>query len=155
MKTEKEKHTKTKNVHQLDIALIQLERACELFFRKDLISAMTLAGAADEILEGLANTASKMLLGRKKKERGVTALTIEAGIMSDFFGEDFGTYKQKRNLLRNNFKHLKENYAVDISDLELKVKQFIDNGITNYKLINGQVPDLQMIKQFCKEVGVN
>ena len=146
---------KTKHIHQLDIALIQLERACELFFRKDLISALTLAGASDEILEGLADTESKILLGRKKKERGVTALTIEAGIMSDFFGDNFGAYKQKRNLLRNNFKHLKEGYTVDISELELKVKQFIANGITNYKLISGQVPDLPMIKQFCAEIGVN
>lgn len=57
--------------------------------------------------------------------------------------------------LRNELKHSKENYVVDITDIELKVKQIIGDGITNYKFVPGKLPELQMIKQFCKEVGVN
>ena len=145
---------KTKSIHQIDVALIQLERACELFFRKDFISALTLAGAADEILGGISDNETKKLLGRKKKDRGISAITLNAGMM-EFSGVSFGTFKQERNKIRNEFKHLTENYLVEISEVENKARQFIADGATNYKFINGTLPTLPLIKKFCAEVGVS
>ncbi|MBS1635380.1 MAG: hypothetical protein JST26_05610 [Bacteroidetes bacterium] len=142
-------------IHQIDIALIQLERACSLFFEGDLICALTLAGAAEEILGEIANKESKKLLGRGKGEKGFNALNLEAGLMHDFFGVNYFDYIKDKNRLRNNLKHMTPDYLVQLDELELTVKQFIGNAITNYKLLSTQLPALSNIEKFCKIVGVS
>lgn len=146
---------KPNNIHQLDVALIQLEKASELFFRKDYISSLTLAGAAEEILAGISEKESKRFLDRKTKDRGISALNMQAELFENLMGQDYSTFKQKRNRTRNELKHLKDNYTVDISEIELKVKQIIGDAVTNYKLISGELPKLSQIKRFCKKVGVS
>lgn len=142
-------------IHQVDVALIQLEKACELFFRKDYISSLTLAGAAEEILGNISEKESKKFLNRKKNDRGISAFNMQAELFENLMGQDYSTFKQKRNQTRNELKHLKDNYTVDISELELKVKQIIGDAVTNYKLISGELPKLSQIKRFCKKVGIS
>lgn len=143
------------HIHQVDIALIQLEKACELFFRKDYISSLTLAGAAEEILGNISEKESKKLLNKTKKERGISAFNMQVELFENLLGQDYSTFKKKRNQTRNELKHITDNYTVDVSELELKVKQLIGDAIINYKLINGELPKLSQIKRFCKKIGVS
>lgn len=142
-------------LHQIDIALVQLEKACELYFQNNPICALTLAGAAEEILGEIANKQSQTFLGLKGKERGVSALNLQAGIMSAFGGKGYFEFIKEKNALKNSFKHAIPGYETNISDLNEKIIQFIGDAVTNYKLISGQLPNLPFVNMFCIEYGVS
>jgi hypothetical protein len=110
------------------IALIQLRRAIRLFNSKDFISAVTLAGAANEILAQMAvkKLGYNTLDGDKRFWDG----------MAEFLGKNKpskGKIKQVNNRIRNSLKH--HDIFDDISieaDFEFEAQCQIDSAIKNY-----------------------
>ena len=112
-------------INKIEIAKIQLDRAINLFLdHDDFISALTLAGASEEI--------SGKFLEREGKDSLLKKLHA-------WYEEKFGTnikygdFAKKANLARNSLKHatLKEEDSVEIFRWE--AVQMIMRAMTNYK----------------------
>ena len=113
-----------------DIAITQLKKAIQLFQEKEYICAVTLAGAAEEILGKIA-----------KKRSTTKALEGELHFwnqLSDIVGKSKPDKKKVIEVLnrtRNELKHndLGENIIIE-ADLEIEAQCLIDRAIRNYWL---------------------
>lgn len=113
---------------KLQIATSQLETAIELYLEgDDLVSVVTLAGAAEEILGKLAVNA------------GVPSAFEEAldrlcGMYEAMFNElpDRKAFAELRNRARNEFKHIGLQPDVDV-DLEREAVNMLRRAIENYR----------------------
>lgn len=119
---------------KLEIALRQLQHALFLYKRREeLICAVTLAGAAEEIL------------GKLCRERGKTAsldrkLKSTAELHEYIWGEKPQSEKALRsfkNRTRNEFKHLMSGKPIDVN-LENSAADLIARAIENYRLLSGK-----------------
>lgn len=117
----------TQEITREQITETQLFRAIELFCAsEDFISAITLAGAADEILGKLV-----------KQKGGVNALDEEASYQCDmllsFFGRSANPkeFKDMENFEKNQVKHINEP-TIEF-DQEQKAVDLITRAIENYK----------------------
>lgn len=117
-------------VTKIDIAEQQLTEAIELFCVNKPIPAITLAGAAEEIL------------GKLVKESGNTnALERAVKERCDVFQEIYtepGNEKEFINIMnqpRNELKHLMSGTPLDI-DLEQKAVELIRRAIDNFQKID-------------------
>lgn len=111
-----------KSIEYYEIATIQIDRAIQLYFEKDYICAITLAGAGEEILGKLLSAEGKEdSLSDVLKELKIKNPTLEIKQMRDMI-----------NLPRNALKHLK----IEAFESELPIKTsaeiFIRRAILNY-----------------------
>lgn len=134
-------------------AIFQLCDAIELFKKHRYISAITLAGAAEEILAEL--------LKKHSKKTGVPAFSaeeLEAGLFdmfSDFLGiRNYHTYRHK---LKNELKHHggEKNKDVLKGDFRQFALNHIAGAIKNYKFVHNRLPDEKLIIDFCHEIGIS
>ena len=122
-----------KNLSRFEIADIQLQQALNLYSDgRDLISTITLAGAAEEILGGLVSQAGETLALKEK-------VANLRGMHEFVWGEEANekAYVEIRNQARNCFKHFGNGNEVFV-DLELEAVSLLKRAIANYmKLVPG------------------
>jgi hypothetical protein len=112
-----------------DIALTQIETALRLFeTEKDLISVVTLAGAAEEILG--------KLLKEEGKTNALDSVKSSAKAIYEYlFDEeiDEGRFADRANLARNAFKHLNTAGGRTVElDLREEAIDMLNRAIDNY-----------------------
>lgn len=129
-----------------DVALIQLERAIRLYLEGDFISALTLAGAAEEIL---GKQIKSRLNAFEEQVTIIDSILTKWGVITD--------KKDIRNHLnypRNSLKHLKVgeredfNYSFTEAALEL-----IERAISNYIKVTSYYPDDVLYKTFIEKTS--
>ncbi len=140
-------------VSKEEVALMQLEDAIELFNSKRFHSAITLAGAAEEILKKLLQqhySAQNILMA--------SAEEIEAD-MFKMYKNILGikNYHIHRNEIKNELKHHgriynKNNITADFKEICLI---HLSGAIMNYQIVHNHVPRIKIIVEFCKEIGIS
>jgi hypothetical protein len=121
------------------VAQLQLMHAIDLFCsREHLVSAITLAGAAEELLGKLAEGQGQQ-----------TALAIEISDHCELAESHFGrlpdrkTVRTLQNKARDALKHIGDGEVVSI-DLEQEAVSMIERGIYNFRLLRpGPIPSFQ------------
>ena len=116
---------------KIDIAVSQLRFAISLFMEdRELIAAVTLAGAAEEIL------------GRLAAQAGLTpALTRRAegarALHKHLWKSDPGAkpFVELKNKTRNELKHLVAGSPIDV-DLREETMRMLDRAVENYRLLH-------------------
>ncbi|MFA6261448.1 MAG: hypothetical protein WC760_08270 [Bacteroidia bacterium] len=129
---------------KIDIALIQLRTSIQLYNKDNFIAALTLAGAAEEIL------------GKISKKNSKTNAAIEEKIfidqIADIYKKDRPSYNKVLNLrhkLKNEIKHNDRGDNDDIiHDFKCEAETFILGAIRNYELIFREIPNDRIIKSF-------
>ncbi|MDY6947751.1 MAG: hypothetical protein SXG53_18745 [Pseudomonadota bacterium] len=113
---------------KLHIATAQLDTAIALYLDgKDLISAITLAGAAEEILGKLAEKAGATSAFNETLDR-------LCDMHAAMWGEEAnrGAYVKRRTHARNEFKHIGQQAEVNV-DLEREAASMLRRAIQNYR----------------------
>ncbi|HCT22904.1 MAG TPA: hypothetical protein DIW54_06040 [Chitinophagaceae bacterium] len=135
-----------KFVSKIDIALVQLRTAIQLYNKGNFICSLTLAGAAEEVLGQIA-----------KKHAGQNAL-IDQKVWADQVADSFKKARPSlskvsvfRNKVKNEVKHNNSGYdSVEEYDFKFEAEEFILALIRNYELINGHMPNDRIVKAFWK-----
>ena len=121
-------------ITNLDAAEIQLRRAILLFLEEqDFVSALTLAGAAEEILG--------MLLREKGQQSALdTLIETSCRLEKKFMGSSSLPKEVARlaNVFRNRLKHYNSQEAITFS-AGWYAAEMIDRAIQNYRSLTGQV----------------
>lgn len=124
-----------------EIARIQLERAMLIFTADDdMVSALTLAGAAEEIL-------GKQVLPNAKDEilNFIEKRNVSKG---DIF--DRKAHGNNMNYPRNSLKHLRVGDRSDLQfDFTDEATALIDRAITNYVRLLGEWPCSKIYVAYC------
>ncbi len=125
-------------MNSLEIAYHQLRRAFTLFScDKDYICALTLSGAADEVLGKLVSDTTG----------GKNALAVDVELIQAIMKAhgDEASIKDIRDRLvcpRNALKHLKFDPNVDLDfDFAFEAEYMIDRAVSNYLLLTKKWPD--------------
>lgn len=120
-------------ISKQEIAERQLVRAIELYIEgSDLVSAITLAGAAEEILGKLVKT-----LGKEH------ALQTKAEMLNKIYQHTFKEPPNSKefifllNKAKNELKHIGTGATLEL-DLETEAVELIERAITNYTILGGK-----------------
>lgn len=116
---------------KLDIAVEQLNHAISMFLKREhLVSAITLAGAAEEILGKLAAQAG-VVPSLKRRTEGARALHKR------LWGTDpsIKPFVNLKNKTRNELKHLGAGAPMEV-DLEEEAMRMLDRAVENYRLLH-------------------
>jgi len=116
--------------HKTEIAKRQIDTAIDLFLEdKDFVSALTLAGAGEEITGKLLerNGAKNSLQKLHVRFKETTGAEIE-----------FGEFARKTNEARNTLKHAKNAEEDEIEVQRWEAVQMIMRAMTNYKELVGE-----------------
>lgn len=116
---------------KLQVATSQLRLAIALFMEeRELISAITLAGAAEEIFGKLAASAGSTPALNRRAE-GARQLHVE------LWGNDPGdkVFIDLKNKTRNELKHISSGLPLAI-DLEHECIRMLDRAVENYRLLH-------------------
>lgn len=122
-------------LHKIKVAQAQVETAIDLFLSdKDFISALTLAGAAEEILG--------RLLQRKGEKNMLENLH---GWYQETTGQkiSFGEFAKKANFTRNTLKHA--NAEVELDVFRWEAVQMIMRALFNYNQMVGKPTDKMLV----------
>ncbi len=133
-----------KKISKEHLAVIQLRDALKLYYDESYISAITLSGAAEEILGQLA----------KSKTR-TNSLELDSFLFREILGVT--NYQQERNRLRNELKHkFKGIESTKYSSFKKTAELHISAAIMNLKLAKGFIPENEpLIVKYCAELGIN
>lgn len=128
------------------IATHQLDRAIDLYMiEHDVICAVTLAGAAEEIFGSLIEAAGGMS-SLKEYAKGCEDIAKSAGHVQ-LKEKQFAT---ERNILRNQLKHICEGEDVFITDFG--AIDMLARAINNSKKLG--LPDTEKIKSFIERYEI-
>lgn len=126
------------------LALIQLRRAIQLFNVGDYICALTLAGAANEILGELA-----------KNRQGYNTMDIDKWFwdgISDMFNKNRPSkdkIKQVNNRVKNSLKHHDSDQDTKVeADFEFESQCHIDSAIRNYWIAFDLPPKDRIVNKY-------
>jgi hypothetical protein len=126
---------KTTRLTKLDIAVSQLRLAISLFVEgHELISAITLAGAAEEILGKLAQQAGMTPAVHLRAES--TRLLYRYLWKTE---PGLKPFVNVNNMTRNDLKHLGSGDPVEV-DLVEEAMHILDRAVENYRLLHARVP---------------
>ena len=115
---------------KIDIAEQQLLHAIELFCSGErIVSAITLAGAAEEIL-------GKLVVGTGQTNSIESEVRDQSELFESFFGhaENPKTFRDQENNARNELKHFCAGNDVQL-DLEQEAVNLIERAINNFKML--------------------
>ena len=125
---------------KIDIAVSQLNVALTFYLEdRELVSAITLAGAAEEILGKICEQKGKpSSLSRHAESARSLHLHLKS-LFPEVFTHDPGTktFVNLRNETRNELKHLISGKAIDV-DLNEKAGRIIAHAVENYRNIFGR-----------------
>ena len=133
----------------VDIALIQLRTAVQSYNKNNYISAITLAGAADEILGQIARKESDTDAALDEK--------VWLDQITDYFYKPrlpLNKILKSRNKVKNQLKHNDSGINIEIKhDFKFEAETFILGAIRNYELITGHMPKDRTIISFWKWIS--
>jgi hypothetical protein len=137
-------------ITKINIALIQLRTAVQLYNKNNFIAAITLAGAAEEILGQIAS--------QKIGSNAALEDKTWTDQIADYFDKprlSFGKVIKSRNKIKNKLKHNDsgENEAIN-HDFRFESETFILGAIRNYELLTGEMPKDRIIKSFWNWVSM-
>ena len=118
---------------KLDVAISQLRLAISFFLEeRELVSAITLAGAAEEILGKLAVQAG-LTPALTRRTEGTRAL------FKHLWKSDPGIkpFVDLKNKTRNELKHLVSGAPVEVDLLE-EAMRMLDRAVENYRLLHAR-----------------
>ena len=119
----------------VDIALIQLRTAVQSYNKNNYISAITLAGAADEILGQIARKESDTDAALDEK--------VWLDQITDYFYKPrlpLNKILKSRNKVKKQLKHNDSGINIEIKhDFKFEAETFILGAIRNYELITGHM----------------
>lgn len=144
------KQSNNKNISIVRIALIQLYSALQHYYDHDYISAITLGGAAEEILGSIAEKRQgyNNFLVNKEYDKSV-AHYFKAATPSD------GKLKGLANKIRNQIKHNDSglNVRVNVSGFKFVAEDHIIGALKNYLIIYKNPPRGALIKRFFEDMN--
>lgn len=118
-------------LNKLEIAVLQLNHAIELYLKnQELVSVITLAGAAEEILGQLAKSAGYKPSLQRKAE---SALALHKHLWNK--APDIKLFIDLKNKTKNELKHLVSGSPIDVN-IEDEAKKLLDRAVENYKLLH-------------------
>lgn len=128
----------------------QLDDACDLYCRRRYVGALTVAGAAEEVL-------GDILRGRRKK--GVSLLKSALGERVSTIARLKGTNPEKKsekdviieflNHARNVAKHLRTRRTSRSGFVwKDEAKDMIERAVLNFRRVTGDFPDSESFYQF-------
>jgi hypothetical protein len=125
------------SITKLEVAMQQLRLAITLFLeRRELVSCITLAGAAEEILGKLAlNQGSVPSLVRRSR----SAALMHKAIWTDQV--DPKEFVDLKNRTRNELKHLISGSPIT-TNLEAEAVRMLDRAVENYRLLHKRAESL-------------
>ena len=115
---------------KIDIAEQQLLHAIDLFCSgKQIISAITLAGAAEEIL-------GKLVVSTGQTNSIESEVKDQCELFESYFGyaANVKEFRSQENYARNELKHNSTGNNVEL-DLEQEAVKLIERAINNFKLL--------------------
>jgi len=120
-------------LHKIEIAQRQIDTAIDLFLDdKDFVSALTLAGAGEEI--------TGKLLDRKGEKNMLQKL--HAWYQETTGGKmEYAEFSRKTNLARNTLKHANSPEEDEVEIQRWEAVQMIMRAMTNYKELVGSPSD--------------
>jgi hypothetical protein len=121
----------TMRLTKLDVAVSQLRLAISLFLEdRELVSVITLAGAAEEILGKLALQAG-LTPALTRRTEGTRAL------FKHLWKSDLGVkpFVDLKNKTRNELKHLVSGAPIEVNLLE-EAMRMLDRAVENYRLLH-------------------
>jgi hypothetical protein len=124
-------------IHQIEIARTQVETAIDLFLSgKDFLAALTLAGAAEDILGKLV-----------QREGKKNMLENLHGWYQETTGEKigFGEFAKKANFTRNTLKHANAENEDEIEVFRWEAVQMIMRALFNYKQLVGNPTEKMLV----------
>ena len=132
----------TLSLSKLEIAQIQLNRSIELFFNeKDYISAITLAGAAEEILGKLLKVEDKEIKNSLEEIIDITINNCEERLNEEIKKKDIVSLA---NYYRDHCKHFKDGKDTFFS-VDFEAAHLIDRASRNYFKLTGAETE-EMVK---------
>jgi hypothetical protein len=133
--------------NRLEMATCQLETALKLYFKGgDHYSAITLAGAADEVF-------GKALKVQGQETRLEEIAKSVSAIYKKLYGDELDpkAVVERANHARNALKHWGADQPMLVEfDLDEEVKNMLERGIANYWALYGDLTDL--MERFEREV---
>jgi hypothetical protein len=136
---------------KFDIAVQQLDDAITFYLEnRNLVSAVTLAGAAEEILSKLCEERGKPSSLSHHAESAHKLHQHLMGLFPGVFQHDPGlkAFIRLRNETRNEFKHLMSGNAIQV-DLQDKAGRLIAHAVKNYSTLVGY--ETEKMRQFQNE----
>jgi len=132
-----------KKISKEHIALIQLRTALELFNTKNYIAAITLAGAAEEILGQLSKSLNR---------------SNDMELTKFMFRMTFPEYdyQEERLRIRNELKHHTPGHdSLEYDNFRMTAITHISGAIINYKFYKGSIPDEKIVHDYCTAIGLS
>jgi hypothetical protein len=132
------------SLSKINIAIIQLRTAIQLYNKKNYIAAITLAGAAEEILGCIAEKASGENSARDDK--------IWLDQIADYFNKpriSLGRVIKSRHKVKNQLKH--NDAGEDLAlrhDFKYEAEELILGAIRNLELVQGKMTQDRIIRRF-------
>ena len=133
-----------KQVKKIEIALIQLRTAIQLFKKGNYISAITVAGAAEEILGEIA-----------LKRKGTNALMADKAFLDEIADHlkkprpGLKNVVNQRNKVKNELKHNKTGNDYTIQhDFKYEAEELILAAVNNYAIIFRKYPKDRVIREY-------
>jgi hypothetical protein len=164
---------KHKQIGKEQVALIQLQDALKLYYDEHYISAITLAGAAEEIFKKLSDHAMSQLLGGEVKHNHVDmsmsflAMTFANAVpgydlMNEDEKEEVHDYLTKElhkeyNETKNALKHKgKGENNVRYNSFKQEAEKYLSGAIISLCMYKKKMPnEFPLITRYCKERGIN
>lgn len=156
-------------ISKVEAAMLQLGDAIELYYKERYVSAITLAGAAEEIFSRLG---SELLGGNTRMDNADITASMMAMFDPDHvymdslgekerevvFAQSKKMHLQEHNRVRNELKHKTksdENFSVADSFLQV-ARTHISNAICNIIISRTELPFKEpLIDKFCSTVGLS
>lgn len=137
-------------IKKSECALFQLVDAVRLFNEKRFISAITLAGAANEIFEMLnILNLKRCSISIPEDEWLKTGQDLRSETIKVKKGARGSLIKDIQNKVKNEIKHHNDakDYEIEV-DFGFEAQMKITDAITNYKFLFETYPDDFSVKQF-------
>ena len=131
-----------------EIALHQLKAAIKLFHEKDYISALTLAGATQEIVSKLCRAKGLVWSHRLPAETQEVLLKKSSKKIEKYLAD---TLNKTKNELKH---HSSSEDEIIKADFYFEAEMFILSAVDNYIILFGKLPNDKIIVDFYNEYNV-
>jgi len=160
------------SIHKIQVAVFQLRNALTLYYNGSYVSAITLAGAAEEILAKCSDHAMSDFLGgdvqhnHNEMSSSFLAITLASAIpgydslnqndKETVYNDWAKAITREFNTAKNQLKHKSEGQTVAKSpSFKEDAEKYISTAIINYKLYKKALPvNDPLIMKYCEERGI-
>jgi hypothetical protein len=140
---------------KIGIAKVQIERALRLFLHEeDYISAATLAGAADGILECIL-----IRRGKVDDRLGVNSFEEMRALYASLMGDESDSNLKAIGIWMNRPRNALKHYDLGTNDTAIDfnirsaAEDLIERAISDFVSVTGEWPDDELYCAFCEAVS--